>query len=129
MNAKLFISNINYEATDEDVIELFASKGEVVSFRLVRDRYSGQSKGFGFIEMGSSEQAEACIEELNGALWMDRPLVVKPQRDRPAGPPQYLGGGNHYGDQRGYGGGGYGYQDREPAYSGGGYQQAPRERW
>lgn len=121
MNAKLFISNIHYEATEDEVIALFSEKGEVVSFRMIRDRFSGRSKGFGFMEMGSTEQANAAIQQFNGVMWMERPLVVKEQREReerPGGRPPFRGG-NERGGRPG-GGGGYNnrYRDDQGAYAG-----------
>ena len=119
MNAKLFVSNLSYQCTEDEVIELFSSVGEVVSFRLISDKFSGRSKGFGFMEMGSSEQASKAIEQLNGHMWMERPLVVKEQEERrPARTGGGGGRGGYGGDRGGYGGGGRG---RDGGGYGGGY--------
>jgi RNA recognition motif-containing protein len=110
-NSKLFISNLNYNATEEDLIGLFSEKGEVVSFRLIKDRFSGRSKGFGFMEMANAEEAERALEELNGLEFLQRPLVVKFQRDDEGGPRGAAPGGQRRSFDRG---------GRAPAHQGGG---------
>jgi len=114
-NSKLFISNLNYNATEEDLIGLFSEKGEVVSFRLIKDRFSGRSKGFGFMEMANAEEAERALEELNGLEFLQRPLVVKFQRDDEGSPRGGATGGQRRSFDRGGSGGG-----RAPAHQGSG---------
>ncbi len=80
---KIYIANISYKATEEDMKELFSKIGEVESVKIITDAYTGQPKGFGFIEMVSEEDAKKAIEELNGTTFMERTLSVaeaRPQR-------------------------------------------------
>jgi len=76
MQNKLFVGNISWDATDEDLQNLFASHGEVVSARIVTDKFSGRSRGFGFVEMANDEQANAAIGALNDKDFMGRPIAV-----------------------------------------------------
>ena len=76
MQNKLFVGNISWNATDEDLQNLFASHGEVVSARIVTDKFSGRSRGFGFVEMANDEQAAAAIGALNDKDFMGRPIAV-----------------------------------------------------
>ncbi len=76
MQNKLFVGNISWDATDEDLQNLFASHGEVVSARIVTDKFSGRSRGFGFVEMANDEQANAAIAALNDKDFMGRPIAV-----------------------------------------------------
>lgn len=84
MQPKLFVGNLSYSATQEDLTELFGPFGKVVSVTIVMDRFTGQSKGFGFVEMGSGEEAEKAVQALNGKELKGRNLTVaeaKPQRE------------------------------------------------
>ena len=77
-----------YDVTEDDLRELFTSFGEVESATIVMDRYSGQSKGFGFVEMPNGNEAERAIQELNGKEFMERELTVneaRPRRERGRG--------------------------------------------
>jgi RNA recognition motif-containing protein len=112
-NSKLFISNLNYNATEDDIIGLFSEVGEVVSFRLIKDRFTNRSKGFGFLEMVNADEAERALEQFNGMDFQQRPLVVKFQRDD-EGP---RGGAPGGGQRRS---GGYDRGGRAPAHQGGG---------
>ena len=97
----IYVGNLPYSANEEDLKEVFAAHGEVTSVRIITDRDTGQSKGFGFIDMPNDEEATAAIEALEGAEFQGRNLRVnqsKPREDRPRG-----GGGGY----RGGGGGGY----------------------
>lgn len=81
---KLFVSNIPF-ATDESELEkIFSSYGKVSSVKIIIDRFTGHSRGFGFVDMESDEEAQGAIEELNGASLNGRPLVVKKSEPRPA---------------------------------------------
>ena len=98
MAQRLFIGNLSFKTTEGELETLFAESGSVSSVTIIMDRFSGRSRGFGFIEMGSEEEAQAAIERLNGYEFEGRALTVneaKPQERR--------GGG---------GGGGYGDRDR-----------------
>ena len=99
MGRKLYVGNLPYSATEADLTDKFAASGTVESAKLITDRDTGRSKGFGFIEMGTDAEAQAAIESLNGTDYDGRPMKVneaKPQEKRSGGG---RGGG-------GYGGGG-----------------------
>jgi RNA recognition motif-containing protein len=103
MPAKLFIGNLSFQATEEDLRELFAQAGTVESVRIVTDQFTGRPRGFGFVEMSTKEEAAKAVEMLNGRLFRDRNLVVdeaRPQPQRGSGGPRSGGGGS-----RGGGGG------------------------
>jgi RNA recognition motif-containing protein len=88
VNTKLYVGNLPYSATDEQLTELFAQAGNVVSAVIITDRYSGRSKGFGFVEMGSKEEANKAIEMLNGKDFQGRDILVneaRPKRDQDFG--------------------------------------------
>ena len=108
MGNKLYVGNLSYETQDRDLQELFAQYGTVSSARVVTDRDSGRSKGFGFVEMGTDAEAEAAISALNGQEVGGRALTVneaRPKEDRGGGGGRGFGGGGG----RGFGGGGGGY--------------------
>jgi RNA recognition motif-containing protein len=106
MGRKLYVGNLSYNVTDADLEQLCAQHGTVQSAQVIQDRDTGRSKGFGFVEMGSDEEAQAAIAALNGQEHDGRALTVneaKPKEDRPRG-----GGGGGGGGRGGYGGGGGG---------------------
>ena len=85
MNLKLYVGNLPFGASEEDLRKLFAEAGAVQSIKIVTDSYSGRSRGFGFVEMTSQEEAQKAISLVNGKTIMDRTLVVseaKPQKKR-----------------------------------------------
>jgi RNA recognition motif-containing protein len=107
MPAKLFVGNLSFQATEEDLRELFQQAGTVESVRIVTDQFTGRPRGFGFVEMSTKEEAEKAIEMLNGRLFRDRNLVVdnaRPQPQRGGGPGGPRGGPG--GPRGGPGGGG-----------------------
>ncbi|MCM8543113.1 MAG: RNA-binding protein, partial [Lentisphaeraceae bacterium] len=114
----IYVGNLPYTANEEDLKELFSNHGEVTSVRIITDRDTGQSKGFGFIDMSNDDEATSAIEALEGAEFQGRNLRVnqsKPKEDRPRGGGGGFrgggGGGNRGGSGGGYrggGGGGYG---------------------
>jgi RNA recognition motif-containing protein len=107
MSMKLYVGNLPYSFSNDDLQRLFEPYGEVESAAIIMDRDSGRSKGFGFVEMTSREEAEAAIEGLNGMAVGDRDLTVneaRPREDRGGGG----GGRGGYGGGGGRGGGGYG---------------------
>ena len=107
MGKKLYVGNLSYEVNDADLQQLFAQHGTVESAAVIQDRMTGRSKGFGFVEMGSDQEAQAAIAALNGKEYSGRALTVneaKPREER-RGPG---GGGGGGGRGRGYGGGGGG---------------------
>jgi RNA recognition motif-containing protein len=109
MGNKLYVGNLSYDMSDRDLQELFAEYGTVTSAKIVTDRDSGRSKGFGFVEMGSDAEAQAAITALNGQEVNGRALTVneaRPKEDRGGGGGGYRGGGGGGGGYRGGGGGG-----------------------
>ena len=109
----IFVGNLNYSITEDDLKEIFEEYGELSSVKLITDKFTGRSKGFGFVEMSDDEEAKKAIEELNGAEVEGRSMVVnesiEKKRDNNRG-----GGGFRGGDRGGNrGGGGGGYNRRE----------------
>ena len=105
MGSKLYVGNLSYNTTGSDLEQLCAAHGTVQSAEVIADRETGRSKGFGFVQMGSDEEAQAVIAALNGQEVDGRALTVneaKPREDRPRG------GGGGGGGRGGYGGGGGG---------------------
>jgi RNA recognition motif-containing protein len=85
MGKKLYCGNLSYDTTDDTLRQAFAEFGEIESVNVITDRYSGRSKGFGFVEMATDEAAQAAIEAMNGKSLDGRELKVaeaKPRRDR-----------------------------------------------
>jgi RNA recognition motif-containing protein len=104
MSNKLYVGGLPYSVTEGRLEEIFAEYGSVQSARVISDKFTGQSRGFGFVEMASSEEAQKAIAALNGTQLDGRTLVVneaRPQEKRPGGP----GGGGGGGNRRGGGGG------------------------
>ena len=104
METKIYVGNLSYETTEDDLRTLFAQAGTVASVALIKDRDTGQSKGFAFVEMSNQSEAEKAIQTFNGYTLSNRPLKVnlaRPKEERG------FGGGGGYGDRRGGGGGGY----------------------
>ena len=109
MENKLYVGNISFKASEEDIRELFARSGTVESVKIITDAHTGNPKGFGFVEMASKEDARKAMAELNGTTFMERTLSVaeaKPQQPRER---RGIGGGGFGGGGRGgFGGGGRG---------------------
>jgi RNA recognition motif-containing protein len=105
MPTKLFIGNLSFQATEEDLRELFQQAGTVESVRIVTDQFTGRPRGFGFVEMSTKEEASKAIEMLNGRLFRDRNLVVDEARPQPARGSGGPGGGGRR--REGGGGGGW----------------------
>jgi RNA recognition motif-containing protein len=85
MEKKIYVANISYTATEQDIRDLFSEYGEVVSVKIITDKFTGQSKGFGFVEMESESDAQKTISELNGKPFMGKTLALaeaKPQQPR-----------------------------------------------
>jgi len=112
MSTKLFVGNLSFNTTENDLHDAFAAHGTVAEVNLMTDRMSGRSRGFAFVSMGSPEEAQKAIEAMNGASLDNRALTVniaRPKEERPPG-----GGGS-----RGFGGGG----------GGGGGSRGPRREY
>jgi RNA recognition motif-containing protein len=86
MSAKLFVGNLSYQATEEDLREFFQQAGTVESVRIVTDQFTGRPRGFGFVEMATSEEAARAVDQLNGRVFRDRNLVVDQARSQAGGP-------------------------------------------
>ncbi len=114
MGKKLYVGNLPFSATDDTLADAFRPFGNVDSARVIMDRASGRSKGFGFVEMSSDDEAEQAIQKLNGSSLEGRPITVneaKPMVPREEGRGGYGGGGGGgggRGGRGGYGGGGRG---------------------
>jgi cold-inducible RNA-binding protein len=114
MSTKLFVGNLSFNTTENEIHEAFGAHGTVVEANLMMDRMSGRSRGFAFVTMSTPEEAEKAIQAMNGANLGDRALTVniaRPKEERPRG----AGGGGDRGPRREYGGGGGG-----GGYGGGG---------
>ena len=105
----IYIGNLSYDATEENIRELFEPYGSVVKVSLITDRDTGRSKGFGFVEMGSKNEGENAINELNGKDLLGRALNVNEARPRESSGDR---GGFRGGGRSGNGGGGRGNQNR-----------------
>ena len=104
MGNKLYVGNLPYSFRDEDLQQAFAAHGSVTSAKVMMERDTGRSKGFGFVEMGSDAEAQAAINGMNGQQFGGRGLVVNEARPMEARPPRTGGGG--FGGGAGGGGGG-----------------------
>lgn len=106
---KIFVGNLSFDSSEADVRRAFEDHGEVASVQILTDRETGQPRGFGFVEMGSDEQAEQAIAAMDGAMLNSRPLRVneaRPREDRGGG---FRPAGGGYGrEDRG---GGFGFDD------------------
>lgn len=107
MGKKLYVGNLSYRVTDSDLRNMFEPHGEIVSAQVVMDRETGRSKGFGFVEMSSNQEAEAAMSALDGQESDGRRLTVNEARPRTPGGGGG-GGGGRGGDRRNFGGGGGG---------------------
>jgi RNA recognition motif-containing protein len=105
MGKKLYVGNLSYQVDSSELEQLFGAHGQVVSAQIINDRDTGRSKGFGFVEMGTDEEAQAAIAALNGQEHGGRALTVNEARPREERGPRGGGGGGGGG---GYGGGGGG---------------------
>ena len=107
MGRKLYVGNLPYSATEQSVRDAFAKCGTVSSVSIISDRDTGQSKGFGFVEMSSDAEAQAAIQQLNGTSLEGRQIKVNEAK------PKTPGGGGGGGGRGGYGGGGGGGGGRD----------------
>jgi RNA recognition motif-containing protein len=123
MGNKLYVGNLPYSVRDEDLQQSFGQFGAVTSAKVMMERDTGRSKGFGFVEMGSDAEAQAAINGMNGQPLGGRSVVVNEARPMEARPPRTggFGGGGGYGGGAG-GGGGYGGGGRSGGGSEGGFR-------
>ena len=122
----IYVGNLPYSATEEDVTGLFAAHGPVERVKIITDRETGRSKGFAFVTLGDQSQLNAAIEALNGYDYQGRALRVNASEPKEFKPRSFGGGGERRGGGGGYGGdrrggGGYGGGDRRGG-GGGGYK-------
>jgi RNA recognition motif-containing protein len=120
MAKNIYVGNLVWDATADDLLALFQEHGHVARAQVITDRETGRSRGFGFVEMDNDEEAQKAIDALNGTPFKGRALTVNEARPR-----EERGGGGGYGGgggRRGGGGGGYGG-------GGGGYGGGRRERY
>jgi RNA recognition motif-containing protein len=127
MGNKLYVGNLPYSFRDEDMQQAFSQFGSVSSAKVMMERDTGRSKGFGFVEMGSDAEAQAAIKGMNGQSFGGRDLVVNEARPMEPRPPRSGGGGfggsggGGYGGGGSGGGGGYGGGGGRSGGGGGGY--------
>ena len=114
MGKKLYVGNLPFSATDQILAETFGQCGTVESAKIITDRDTGRSKGFGFVEMSSEAEAQVAIQKFNGASYEGRPMTVN--EAKPQAPRESRGGGGG----GGYGGGGGGRGGRGGGGGGGG---------
>ncbi len=113
MATNIYVGNLPWQTTSDDLYQLFAQYGAVAKSQVITDRETGRSRGFGFVEMANEAEAQAAIEALNNKPYNGRPLTVNVAKPREAG-----GGG---GNRGGYGGNRGGYGGGRGGYGGGGY--------
>jgi RNA recognition motif-containing protein len=108
MATRLFVGNINHDATENDLQDHFSGAGTVLSVNIIQDKFTGKSRGFGFVEMSSADEAQKAVAELHQKDFQGRALTVNEARPREERPSH---GGSRGGDG-GYRGGGRDYRDR-----------------
>jgi RNA recognition motif-containing protein len=122
----IFVGSLPYSLEEADLKELFEAYGEVNTVKIIIDRESGRSKGFGFVEMSDDEAAQKAISGLNGSEVSGRSIAVSQAEDKKPGDRRSSGGGGGYGGgNRGGGGGGYS-RDNNRGGGGGGYSKDSR---
>src|SRR3982751_4342679 len=122
MGKRLYVGNLSYQTDSSELEQMFSAHGSVTSAEVISDRMTGRSKGFGFVEMGTDEEAQAAIAALNGQESNGRALTVNEARPR-----EERSGGGGGGGRGGYGGGGGGGRGGGGGYGGGG--GGGRGRW
>ena len=134
MGKKLYVGNLPYTATEQALTDSFSECGTVTSVKIITDRETGRSKGFGFVEMGTDEEAASAITKFNGAMYEGRAMTVseaKPMAPREGGGGGrggFGGGGGGGGGRGGFGGGGGGGGSRG-GFGGGGRSGGGGDRW
>ncbi|MEO6807596.1 MAG: RNA-binding protein [Isosphaeraceae bacterium] len=120
MSKNIYVGNLPYDTTGDHLVDLFQPYGTVTSGQVIIDKFSGRSRGFGFVEMANDDEANAAIEALNNYSMEGRPLTVNEARPREERGDRSGGGGGRGGYGGGGGGGGGGGSSRG-GYGGGGY--------
>ncbi|WP_372806412.1 RNA recognition motif domain-containing protein [Pontiella sp.] len=126
MEKRLYVGNLSYNSTEDDIQALFAQVGTVVSCQLMLDKFTSRSRGFAFVEMETVEEANKAVEMLNDKPLDGRNLRVNIAKAREERPPRREGGGGYGGGGGGYGGGGRersGGRDRDRGGRGGGNRE------
>lgn len=131
---KIFVAGLPYDLDDAELEEIFEKFGTITSAKVVMDRETGKSKGFGFVEMPNEAEAKEAIENLNDISLGKKPMVVKAADERGGPGPGNGGGGFRPGGggggfRPGGGGGGFRDRDRRPGGGGGGYRDRDRDRY
>ena len=116
----IYVGNLAYATTNDDLRGAFEAFGEVTEARVMQDRETGRSRGFGFVEMANNDEAQQAIEKLNGAQLQGRAITVNEARERTERKPRSFGGGGGGGGYGGGGGGRGGYGGAGGGYGGGG---------
>ena len=120
-NINIYVGNLPWDTTQDDLYQLFGQYGQVAKTQVITDRDTGRSRGFGFVEMATQEEADRAIEALNNFNYNGRPLTVNVAKPRESGGGGFGGGGAGGGGGRGgYGGGGGGRSGGGGGYGGGG---------
>lgn len=136
MATNIYVGNLPWQTTNDDLYQLFAQYGMVGKSQVITDRETGRSRGFGFVEMAEESEAQAAIEALNNSPFNGRPLTVNIAKPREAGGNGGRGGygggrdrGGYGGGRGGYGNGGGGYGGGGGGYDGGGYGDGGGDRY
>ena len=119
MGTKLYVGNLSFNTTENELQELFAGAGTVQEVTLMQDKFTGKSRGFAFVTMGTEQEAQNAITQFNGKSVEGRSLTVNEARPREPRPPGGGGGGGGRGGYGGGGGGGYGGGRRDGRRDGG----------
>ena len=126
---KIYVGNLSYDVAESDLEQAFGEFGQVSSVSLIKDKQSGESKGFGFVEMPEVSEGQAAVKEMNGKEFMGRELKVDQAKERPARPGGRGGFGGRGGGRRPSGGGGYGGGNRGGNRGGGNRDGGSRNRY
>jgi len=127
MGTKLYVGNLSFNTTENELQELFSQAGAVQEVTLMQDKFTGKSRGFAFVTMGSDQDAQNAIAKINGQTVEGRTLTVNEARPREPRPPGGGGGGGGRGYGGGGGGGGYGGGGGGYGGGGGGYGGGRRD--
>jgi RNA recognition motif-containing protein len=121
MEKRLYVGNLPFDTSEDDLHQLFSAHGQIVSAKLITDMETGRSRGFGFVEMSTEDEAKAAIDKMNKAKVGERELTVNEARPRPerAGGSGSRGGGSFGGGRGGFGGGRGGNGGGRGGYGGG----------